>query len=74
MSCHVMLFGPSYLVFKYYYYYYYYLVFKYYYYYCCKTMELCETKAKNGSINLQIGGYLADNPWDTLLLALVGEV
>ena len=35
---------------------------------CCKTMELCKTKAKNGFINLEIGGYLAYTPWDTLLL------
>ena len=37
-------------------------------------MYLCETKAKNGFARLRIGGNLADTPWDTLLLAHVGEV
>ena len=37
-------------------------------------MDLCKTKAKNGFIDLKTGGYLAYPLWDTLLLALVGEV
>ena len=37
----------------------------------CKPMELCKTKAKNGSGNLKIRGYLAYTPWDALLYALV---
>ena len=36
------------------------------------AMESCQTKAKNGFINLKIGGHLAYTLfWNTLLLALV---
>ena len=39
----------------------------------CQTTELCTTKARNGFSNLRMGGFIAYNPWDTLLLALVGR-
>ena len=39
----------------------------------CKTMELFQTKAKNGFGNLEVGGYLAYTPWETLLSALGGR-
>ena len=43
---------------------------------CCKTIWDCvlKTKAKNGFTHLKIGGYRASTPWDTFLLAHVGEV
>ena len=35
-------------------------------------MKLCRTKAKSGFSKLRIQGPLAQTPWDTFLLALVG--
>ena len=40
----------------------------------CKTMGVCNAKAKIRFSNLKMGGYLAHTPWDTLFLAPVGEV
>ena len=65
VGIHVVLL-PSYLVFLPYFW----LVAKT----CCKAVESRKPKAKNGFLNLKIGGYLAYTPWDTLLLALVGQV